>query len=226
MSAYLQRLVTAAAGRGDTVQPRTGSIFSAPRSDTPSPLQDWDLRETVTSVDAPPSPRATAPELDTEEPDRPGRIAPAHTPLLPVTVAPAAHVLEQPPPLGEAPPHPAARPAARPAEPRLAATRSRIPAVTDVRLTAPATQGTEEAMPVLVAPDGVLDNAGAPVAGRMPPSRESRAARAERQPEEIQIHIGRIEVTAVPSPPPRAPRPPDRSLSLDDYLRRRGGRAK
>jgi hypothetical protein len=151
---------------------------------------------------------------------------PAHTPLLPLTVAPAAHIFEQPSPLDEAPPHAAASRATRPGEPRVEATHSRIPAVTDVRGTAPATPGTEEATPLLMAPDGVLDNAAAPLAGRRPPPREPRAPQAERQPDEIQIHIGRIEVTAVPPPPPRVPRPPDRSLSLDDYLRRRSGRTK
>jgi hypothetical protein len=46
------------------------------------------------------------------------------------------------------------------------------------------------------------------------------------EPDEIQIHIGRIEVTAVPPPaPPPASRPTSRSVSLDEYLRRRDGRA-
>ena len=47
----------------------------------------------------------------------------------------------------------------------------------------------------------------------------------EREPEEIQIHIGRIEVSAVPQAP--APRPSKllrKALSLDEYLRRRDGR--
>lgn len=48
---------------------------------------------------------------------------------------------------------------------------------------------------------------------------------AEREPEEIQIHIGRIEVTAVPQAPATAPgKVLCRSLSLDEYLRRRDGR--
>jgi hypothetical protein len=46
------------------------------------------------------------------------------------------------------------------------------------------------------------------------------------EPDEIQIHIGRIEVTAVPqSPVPRAAKPAPKSVSLDEYLKRRDGRA-
>jgi hypothetical protein len=50
-----------------------------------------------------------------------------------------------------------------------------------------------------------------------PPSHEA---------DEIQIHIGRIEVTAVPPVPARpAPVPNRKSPSLDEYLKRRPGRA-
>jgi hypothetical protein len=43
--------------------------------------------------------------------------------------------------------------------------------------------------------------------------------------DEIQIHIGRIEVIAAPPPAPRAaPAPARKSMSLDDYLSRRDGR--
>jgi hypothetical protein len=42
---------------------------------------------------------------------------------------------------------------------------------------------------------------------------------------EIQIHIGRIEVTAVPQAARPAPAPARKALSLDEYLRRRDGRA-
>jgi len=43
--------------------------------------------------------------------------------------------------------------------------------------------------------------------------------------EDIQIHIGRIEVVAVPPPPvSNSPKPVRKSLSLEDYLKRSSGR--
>jgi hypothetical protein len=49
---------------------------------------------------------------------------------------------------------------------------------------------------------------------------------ADRQRDEIQIHIGRIEVTAVHPSPPRAPKARGKEISLDEYLKRRDGRAR
>jgi hypothetical protein len=46
------------------------------------------------------------------------------------------------------------------------------------------------------------------------------------EPDEIQIHIGRIEVTAVQAPAARALKAPDKTLSLDAYLERRNGKAR
>jgi hypothetical protein len=52
-----------------------------------------------------------------------------------------------------------------------------------------------------------------------------RVAQPEQEADEIQIQIGRIEVTAVPSAPARPPAQPARkSLRLDEYLRRGRGR--
>jgi hypothetical protein len=54
-----------------------------------------------------------------------------------------------------------------------------------------------------------------------------RSATPTREPDEIQIHIGRIEVTAVPPAPVRpAPRPANKSLDLGAYLKRRDGGAR
>jgi len=76
------------------------------------------------------------------------------------------------------------------------------------------------------------------LAGHAPSMFTTSADRSERmgthrgrptrpEPDEIQIHIGRIEVVAVPPPPtPPAPLKPQRSTpSLDEYLRRRDRKA-
>lgn len=48
-----------------------------------------------------------------------------------------------------------------------------------------------------------------------------------KQSEDIQIHIGRIEVMAVPpAPAPRPAKPARKSLNLQEYLRQHGGNAR
>lgn len=54
-----------------------------------------------------------------------------------------------------------------------------------------------------------------------------RSATPSRQPDEIQIHIGRIEVTAVQQAPvPPAVKPTRKGLSLDEYLQRANRRVR
>lgn len=54
-----------------------------------------------------------------------------------------------------------------------------------------------------------------------------RSATPPRQPDEIQIHIGRIEVTAVQQTPvPPAAKPARKGLSLDEYLQRANRRVR
>lgn len=58
-----------------------------------------------------------------------------------------------------------------------------------------------------------------------PTGASRRRPSPERQSEEVQIHIGRIEVTAVAAEPARpvAVQPPRKAASLSAYLRRRDG---
>jgi hypothetical protein len=57
------------------------------------------------------------------------------------------------------------------------------------------------------------------------PSAGSHVAR-DQQTDDIQIHIGRIEVTAVHPPAPAAPKVRSKEISLEAYLQRRDGRAR
>ncbi len=57
---------------------------------------------------------------------------------------------------------------------------------------------------------------------RIDPVRRASAPRSE--PDEIHIHIGKIEVAAIAPPPPRAAAPaPRKGINLDEYLRRGSG---
>ena len=56
---------------------------------------------------------------------------------------------------------------------------------------------------------------------------ERAATQGARKPDEIQIHIGRIEVIAMQAPaPPRPSKAPPQSLTLDGYLSRRDGKSR
>ncbi len=231
MRGYLQRLVDTAAGRGDAVHPRTGSIFSPRPEERPAPLQGWDETEHVTLAQPLPDPRATPPGLERPEPSRGVRPGSDHAPLLPKTVAPDRGATADAPPFVPGVSDPAGTPedpfddrSSRPvAEPQ----RRLLTADADVQVTVPAPasgRAGDPFRPVMKparASDAVVSAAGP---GDRPRPRHD--AHAAQQPDDIQIHIGRIEVLAVPPPAPRAPRAPDRSLSLDAYLSRRDGRAR
>ncbi|MGB6743170.1 MAG: hypothetical protein WBE38_05880 [Terracidiphilus sp.] len=88
----------------------------------------------------------------------------------------------------------------------------------------------------LIPPAKPATSAGQTLARQLAGGSKVRAANREaarqsgqsgREPDEISIHIGRIEVTAAPQPVVRpAPAPARRSVNLDEYLRRGNGRAR
>jgi hypothetical protein len=87
-----------------------------------------------------------------------------------------------------------------------------------------------------IVPDDPARTALAPVvkrrlsprsAGLWPKQELAPASRTPQPPaDDIQIHIGRIEVVALPQPAPRpAPAPTRKGMNLDEYLSRRNGRS-
>jgi hypothetical protein len=239
VSGYLQRLVSTAAGRGGAVHPRTGSVFAPRREEMSAPLQGWEDAERV-APEPSPHPRAASVEFESSPTPQPTS-APvfAHTPLLPASLEPDMRTIAAaPPPLRDTP-EIDEEPFVSPDEPPPAAAGRHHRAATNVHVTTPMTTpitriADDAFRPAEAAPAPPSEARMQPVSSRRA-SPEPRAALGRppavrqpvvREPDEIQIHIGRIEVIAVPPPAPRAPKAPDRSPSLDAYLNRRNGRSR
>ena len=246
MSGYLQRLVNTAAGRTGSVRPQTGSIFAPRLEEIRPPLAGWEETEPVRTphltMEAPP-PRARAVSISHEPAplrDDAPRSA-EHVPLLPRPVAPDGDAMLSIAPDAHAMP-PASRPGPAAVNPRQTSidpldapsaesgeAPPRPPAADTafhVTLTAPSTRGADEAFRPVMRPARAPESGANTVGAARDLTRQRHTAQAAPQSDDIQIHIGRIEVTAVPPPAPRAPKAPDRSVSLDAYLSRRNGGAR
>jgi hypothetical protein len=228
MSRYLQRLVDTAAGRGDAVHPRTGSIFLPRPEERPAPLQGWEESDYVTLAQPPLyRPHTTPPKRE------PLGVEPGsgHAPLLPKSGTPDRRAASDASPFVPALSDPVGSPddpfGDRSSRPAAEAQRPLLAAEADVHVTVPAPASGRAVDPfrAVIQPTPVSD-AVANATGVADWPRPRHGAQAAPQPDDIQIHIGRIEVLAVPPPAPRAPKAPDRSLSLDAYLNRRGGRTR
>ena len=215
MSGYLQRLVHTALHERSTVHPRTGSIFAPYPSATDSGSEWFEQAEEV-RADPARSGSSTGSESASDdwqplfEPLRPGdEPKPARDE--------ARQMLETEIEL----PHPLVAPQA---QRRAADTKRGAGIQTYVPLLPPRPSEGDSAGPKTsrFAVEGIRAGAASPSL-RVP---DGRAMHAERTPDEIQIHIGRIEVTAVPPVASRAPKPPDHSISLDAYLDGRNGKAR
>ena len=223
MSGYLQRLVSTAAGRGESLHPRTGSIYSGPWEETDYPSVSEETETTAVS-----QPRAESHEpLQEIEPSEQKRSIAARALYVPLFAKPIA--IARPP---EEAPLPA------PATPRLHARsealriegapespRRGVTPAAEVEPEAPEARAVDGAFLSSLRP-GRVHESRANVAASSAARQGRHAGPVERQPDEIQIHIGRIEVTAMLPPVPRGPKASDRGLSLDAYLNRRNGRAK
>jgi hypothetical protein len=223
MSGYLQRLVNAAAGGGDAVHPRTGSVFSPRVEETPAPMQLSQDNDPVAAAGPHARLRGTSPlaesadaATDVASESRPIPLFPAASEL------PAVRTVFSPPLVRAASPRDIdtlVHADERTREPQRAE-HDRAPDVSGVE---PMARDVAETSPIFPTRGGRTEPRTR--------SAEPKHLRSERQvgqrgeqPDDIQIHIGRIEVIAVPPPAPPAPKAPDRSVSLEAYLNRRDGR--
>ena len=235
MSGYLYRLVRTVSHPSETIHPRPGSLF-APYPSAPDSPTDWFERaETVTTHPARSDSFPIDEPADTAR--HPQRSDPSQSPRHLGTADEPSRAVESvrrvdlPRPAGNEAQHDTLERAVEVPRRFVAAQAQR--AVPDSRRAA----GAQSYVPLIHPQRGEAHSTG-PETPHF--SREARAisaasadfsagrrpTQAEREPDEIQIHIGRIEVTAVQPPAPRAPTPPDKAISLDAYLERRNGRAR
>lgn len=236
MSGYLTRLAQRALGEAPAVHANASLPFAAPpepvaEEETPTapqakaaaPRHDKPVRESPEEVVEPPVEQRKLVLGDSLEPPR---RSPA-TQALAIPSGAAAAAMEEigdrgAPPSSDASPDRAATShvehrAAVDGVPRLdAGSVSR----SEVR------EGSRPTIPTRIEARTAMPRASSGIArarATLPPARET--AETAPPPPDVHIHIGRIELTAVPeAPAPRraqkAAKPP---MSLDDYLRAKGG---
>lgn len=222
MSGYLQRLVRSVTQPAETVHPVVGSMFSASQRVTEQEMRpaNEDILSRSSSAEQQSESTASQPKRALEA-DYASILLPPHPQAAAERkpVSPEERFSFQPlmptPPSEDSP------------------TTNRTQDRNAVERITQSTEPTEKfspssaaALPARSKLSPVSSQTLNPVGGI--PTRQTRSSfdrvehRTAQAPEEIQIHIGRIEVTAVQQAPARAPLKPARKReSLDDYLRRR-----
>ncbi len=219
MSGYLQRLATAARNPGGSIHPLLGSVFSPARpiETEESPVGEEEI--------ASPAARRSA------EPISPDRLSP-ETHFKPLVTATQATLSSDVINNTEVEvPSRAEVPKALVPEIPVAQTKAvRVPESGEPSKTAPAAGDrpkVDSGYQPIVARSNFERFAMADLARSRPDQVPPQSRRTEiSRRDEVQIHIGRIEVTAVPPAPDRpAPRSPRKALDLGEYLKRGDRRA-
>jgi len=225
MSGYLHRLVHTVSQPRPTVHPRTGSLFAPYRSAADTAPAGFETGKTVTT---PPARSEASPAGETADTARPARSDDLQSTRLFGTtnerprLFERGQVEESPQPASHEALHDALTDAIHAAQPGPAvqdsARQARLAGYELLIHPQPVEAGTTPETSRLSTEAGSKREAKANLTA------DGRSTRAEKHPDEIQIHIGRIEVTAVQPAAPRAPKALDKGISLDAYLERRNGR--
>ena len=224
MSGYLQRLARTAMQPAETIHPMVGSVFSPVERGRTGDWLEQNVRSVVSSESAVPVAERSHEASEVRAP---------HSPLLPPVQPVAATSISL---TGREPADNQATPGERASfQPLITAAPSQDSTEERKRdspvESQPRNQQPERIYTPLVTetraragpPDlANLKSHAAPISAR----ERWSPSHAEREADEIQIHIGRIEVTAVQQAPARTVlKPVHKGQSLDDYLKHRDRRA-
>lgn len=213
MNGYLQRLVQTAAQPVQSMHPFAGSIFASSLDDQTHSIESEEFVAATRAIDrhaSPTLPPQTVPQHNTLPEGVPLRENRPIAPVGVVTLRPAEGEAD-----AELFPQEQFAQRARPS--------ANAEEIEVEQLSSPVTPQTEfhplmSQEPFVAEPD--LSHAAFEQKKRAPGDNR-RSVAGERTNDDIQIHIGRIEVTAVHPPAPRSAKTPDRGPSLDAYLNRR-----
>jgi hypothetical protein len=213
MSGYLQRLVQTASQPVQSVHPFAGSIFASSHGNRESSVETEGFVVATPPINRPTGP-TLQPQTFTHRNAQP-EIVPLreYRPIAPVGIAPLLQTESE----TNALPFQEEQFAHRP-RPSASQEESKVERVS------PHLTPQSEFHPLMPQQPFVAepDLSQAPYKAKTLASGDNRrSVAADRTNNDIQIHIGRIEVTAVHPPAPRAAKTPDRGPSLDAYLNRR-----
>jgi hypothetical protein len=243
VTGYLQRLAAGAARSAGAIHPVLRPLYS-------NPLTDVGIEPPQLQADAPMSATAAQPSDPRIRPEQVRLVqlpaGPATPPLAPRRNGQSSppHVPHQTTPAPQTPfnatvPNPRPGPEARTDDGHAARTVStalpideRVPRTPRRPGYHPRAASSEASFVPLVAAPAYPENPTNFTAEMLPPSPVVAAINDRRpvhphrpraaEPGDVEIHIGRIEVTAVnPAPAAPPPKPPRRAPSLDEYLKRR-----
>ena len=237
MKGYLQRIAATVINPAQSVQPILATVFAAPRSEPDPAAGEWP--ESPTAIAKPTEASRRTPDV---EPDRP------KTPIAEtIPFEPLVQTLANPP-LNDPPRQPAAarEPQGNTAT-RVFASRNRkefrdpvtfeplVQTLANHSLNDPPAQPAagNPVPPAQIGVEPPTETQATVETRRLSPAifprgrsqtlvNPARGRRsASNEADEVHIHIGRIEVTAVPpAAPPAIPKPVRRSPNLDEYLSR------
>jgi len=229
MSGYLQRLVRAVTHPAETIRPILGSVYSAPE-----PVKEHAAlpqHEEIASIGHSQSPASSPSQRAQEDPELPSQLAPLIPRVQSATGTLLSSTTQSSSPktdFSEAASFQPLLPPVKAEESEIDESKSEHTTVVEIEKKDMASVRRYSPLMTEVMVRSIHPAMPSPRANRIASAavRREFSHRAEPEPDDIQIHIGRIEVTAVQQAPTRpALKPVRKGQSLDEYLKHRDRRA-